>query len=238
MAEIIRKTLLVSIIIWFTTIANLVLLAAYHGNEHGWLCFLTCMLTFLLAPFRQFIVIFYFRWRDVVVWSFDTSASVFIPSSDNEHSLFDISTLLPWCQSSPYLLTPFLSPSISTSNKINRLDWHYIKSLLPHLSPRPPNQPRDTKQAKLQQQRNQLQRPVTRHSSPWKPPKLWISITSKLLNTPPWLRHTVWTSSCVGHGVRWRVEFSTSAWELRVGGFYGPGRDFGLEGRGGEGRGG
>jgi hypothetical protein len=35
MAENIGKTLLVSIMIWFTTIANLVLLAAYQGNEHG-----------------------------------------------------------------------------------------------------------------------------------------------------------------------------------------------------------
>jgi hypothetical protein len=43
MAEICRKTLLVSVIILFSTIANLVVLVHYNGSEHGWMCFLICM---------------------------------------------------------------------------------------------------------------------------------------------------------------------------------------------------
>jgi hypothetical protein len=42
MAFIIRKTLVVSIAILFSTITNLVLLLYYNGNEHGWMCFLMC----------------------------------------------------------------------------------------------------------------------------------------------------------------------------------------------------
>jgi len=42
MAEIIQKTLFVSVGILVSTIVNLVLLFHYNGSEHGWMCFLMC----------------------------------------------------------------------------------------------------------------------------------------------------------------------------------------------------
>ena len=42
MAEIVRKTFLVSLFILFSTIANLILLVHYNGSEHEWMCFLMC----------------------------------------------------------------------------------------------------------------------------------------------------------------------------------------------------
>jgi hypothetical protein len=52
MAEIIRKTLLVSIVISFSTITNLIALVVYNATEHGWLCFLMCTSSshFLCSP--------------------------------------------------------------------------------------------------------------------------------------------------------------------------------------------
>ena len=44
MAEIIRKTLLVSIFILISTTANLALFVRYQGTEHAWLVFLMCSL--------------------------------------------------------------------------------------------------------------------------------------------------------------------------------------------------
>ncbi len=121
MAEIIRKTRLISVPIWLTTIANLVLLAAYHGNEYGWLCFLTCMLTFQFTFFGKFIV--------------------YIPSSDNENSMSDILTIQARGQasflSSHYHSSPFSSQDLGRQTGSIDVTWNL--SYLTYLTGPPTN---------------------------------------------------------------------------------------------------